>query len=309
MLALYIVIGVIGGLLLLLFLTLLYVNQTNFYSPVKGQNNDHSLTSNTLRFASKERVFSLIDGLAAVSYEDVWTMSYDKKKLHAKLYRNTKSKTVCIMMHGYKGTANRDFSGGAKLMIDSGYNVILADQRGHMLSEGHQITFGIKEKRDTKSWIDFAYKTFGNDIRIVLIGISMGGASVLFASDELKKGDLVIADCPYSTTKEIICNTLKIHGMNPKIFFPIGNFASLIFSHVSLAKEDALPHVKASKAKFLIIHGEADTLVPYTFSKRLYDACPDKVRYELFPKAEHGISYIIDEDRYKRIVKEFIEEN
>ena len=63
-------------------------------------------------------------------------------------------------MHGYKGTANRDFSGGAKLMIDSGYNVILADQRGHMLSEGHQITFGIKEKRDTKSWIDFAYKTF-----------------------------------------------------------------------------------------------------------------------------------------------------
>lgn len=308
MLALWIILGILGGLFLIFFIVLFLINYSNFYSPIKGQNNDHNLTAATLRFTTTERVYSLIDGLLAVSYEDVWTTSFDKKKLHARLYKND-SKVVCIMMHGYRGTAIRDFSGGGKLMIDSGYNVILIDERGHGQSEGHQITFGIKEKRDAKSWIDFAYKTFGNDIKIVLIGISMGAASALLASDNLKEGDLVIADCPYVTTKSIICNVLKMRKLNPKLVFPIVNLGSLIFGHANLAKEDAYSHVKNSKAKFLIIHGDIDSLVPYTFSKALADSFPDKVRYELFKGAEHGISYIIDEDRYKKIVTDFINNN
>ena len=308
MLWLYITLGVLGGLILIFFFLLCFINYTNFYSPHKGQNDDRKLTAATLKFASKERVMNLIDRINEVPYEDVYITSFDKIKLHARLYKN-ESKTVCIMMHGYRGTATRDFSGGARLMIDSGYNVILADERAHGLSKGHQITFGVREKKDVKSWIDFAYKTFGNDIKIVLIGISMGGASVLLASNHLKEGDLVIADCPYLKPKEIIEQTIKVFlKANPKILYPFANLTSIIFGHSSFSKDDASISVKESKAKFLIIHGDIDTVVPYTFSKRLYDVYPDKVQYELFKGAEHGISYIIDEDRYKRVVKEFIEQ-
>ena len=82
----------------------------------------------------------------------------------------------------------------------------------------------------------------------------------------------------------------------------------MIFGHANLSKDDANPHVKNSKAKFMIIHGDLDSIVPYQFSQRVYLDNKDKVRYELFKGAEHGISYIVDKKRYHEIVKEFIEE-
>ena len=94
--------------------------------------------------------------------------------------------------------------------------------------------------------------------------------------------------------------------MNPKIFWPIANLTSIIYGHANLAKDDANEHVKESKAKIMIIHGEDDTLVPYRFSYRIKEENPDKVRYELFPGAEHGISYLIDKPRYQRVIKEFL---
>lgn len=56
----------------------------------------------------------------------------------------------------------------------------------------------------------------------------------------------------------------------------------------------------------LIIHGDKDTVVPYTMSEELYKKHPDKIRYELFPGADHGMSYIVDKPRYQRILKEFL---
>ena len=51
---------------------------------------------------------------------------------------------------------------------------------------------------------------------------------------------------------------------------------------------------------------DADTIVPYTMSEELYKKHPDKIRYELFPGADHGMSYIVDKARYQNILKEFL---
>ena len=307
MLWLYISLGIIAGLLLVFLCALYFVYYETFYTPHKEQNNDFFLTVATYKYCDKETVHFLINRMRNYPYVDGYTLSYDKKKLHARIYPNPNSDTVCIMMHGYRGTCCRDFSGGAYDMIQFGFNVILTDERGHGLSEGHSITFGVKEKRDCEAWIKYAKKEFGEDKRIVLVGISMGGATVLFCSDLLNKGDKVIADCPFTTPKEIICETLKstLH-MNPKFFYPIANLASILYGHANLNKDDASLHVKNSKADIMIIHGDSDTIVPYKLSYRLKELYPN-IRYELFPKAEHGISYLADLPRYQKIVKEFLE--
>ena len=303
---LWILLGVIGGLLILFLVALFFVYHGTFYTPLKGQNDDFVLTGATEKYCDLNVVKMMITRMREYPHEDAYIKSYDHKKLHARIYKQN-SDTVVIMCHGYRGTPCRDFSGGAYDMIESGYNVILIDERGHMESEGHSITFGVEEKRDLALWIKYAKETFGEDKRLVLVGISMGGATVLLASDLLSEKDLVIADCPYSTPKEIISETLKttLH-MNPKIFWPIANLTSIIYGHANLAKDDANEHVKKSKAKIMIIHGEDDTLVPYRFSYRIKEENPDKVRYELFPGAEHGISYLIDKPRYQRVIKEFL---
>ena len=307
MLALYISLGVLGLLILLFFVGLFIVYRGTFYTPLKGQNNDLVFTGATEKYCDINIVTGMVQRMVARPYEDTFITSYDKKKLHARIYKND-SDTVCIMCHGYRGTPCRDFSGGASDMIDKGYNVILIDERGHCQSEGHSITFGVREKKDVASWIKYAKETFGENKRIVLIGISMGGATVLLASDLLSEKDRVIADCPYTTPKEIISNTLEVNlKMNPKIFWPIANLTSIIFGHTDLSKDDTADHVKNSKAKILIIHGEADTLVPMKFSYRMKEMFPDKVRYESFEGAEHGLSYIMDIDRYRNIVDDFLD--
>lgn len=306
MLWLWILLGVLGGLILLFFGALYFVYWNTFYSPHKGQNNDFVLTDATNKYCDKDTVLFMIDRIRNYPYEDTYITSFDSIKLHARVYRQ-ESDTVAILFHGYRGTPCRDFSGGAYDMIKFGFNTILIDERAHCLSEGHSITFGVKEKKDANSWIEYAKKEFGEDKRIVLVGISMGGATVLLASDLLKEGDLVIADCPYSRPRDIISETLKttLH-MNPKIFYPIANMSSIIFGHANLSKDDALEHVKNSKAKILIIHGDDDHIVPHPQSFRLYEACKDKIQYELFPGVDHGISYLADHERYTRVVREFV---
>ena len=279
-----------------------------FYTPLKGQNNDLVFTGATEKYCDINVCKMMVQRLLDIPFEDAYITSFDKVKLHARVYKQD-SDTVVIMCHGYRGTPCRDFSGGAYDMIQAGYNVVLISERGHYMSKGHSITFGVREKKDVGCWIKYVKKTFGEDKRIVLVGISMGGATVLLASDLLSEKDRVIADCPYSTPKEVISNTLKMTlKMNPKIFYPIANLSSIIYGHTNLSKDDANEHVKRSKAKILIIHGEDDTLVPYQFSKRVADDNKDKVRYELFPGAEHGISYLIDKNRYQRSINEFLKE-
>ena len=82
----------------------------------------------------------------------------------------------------------------------------------------------------------------------------------------------------------------------------------MIFGHVNLSKENADEHIKNCPGKVLIIHGKDDTLVPYTFSYRLYEKFKDKIEYALFEGAEHGLSYISNKEKYNQIIDKFLAE-
>ena len=73
------------------------------------------------------------------------------------------------------------------------------------------------------------------------------------------------------------------------------------------ALKSVMKNVKNSKAKMLIIHGNSDTLVPYTHSERVFLENKDKIQYEIFEGSEHGLSYMDDQDRYQRVVNEFLD--
>ena len=306
MLALYICLGVFGGLLFIFFIALIFLHHSTFYSPLNGQNDNFLLTESTKALGITDIVFALINSLLEVPYEDAYINSYDKLKLHARVYENKKSNKLVIMFHGYRGTAIRDFSGGARLMIDQGYNVILVDERAHGESEGHNITFGNREKRDVINWIEYGKQRFGEDKELILVGISMGAATILFASKFIPGTAKLICDCPYTTEKEIMKQSIKNMKLPVWLFYPIVNLSSILFSHASLNKDDAHKNVKECNHKILIIHGDSDTIVPYQFSQQLYLENKDKILYELFPNTEHGVAFVTDTPRYKKIVTDFI---
>ena len=300
-----IVLSIISGLLIILLIGLFGLYMYSFYSPKKGQSDDFNLSA-PLYNGMHDKVIPLIESIRKIPYEDAYITSFDKLRLHARIYENKGSKKVAVLCHGYRGTARRDFSGGAVEVINLGYTTILIDERAHGTSQGHSITFGVREVKDVIRWVEYARNRFGEDIELVLIGISMGGATVLMAADKVGKAK-IIADCPYSSPKIMLSSSVKSLGLPVSIFYPLLNLASIVFAHTSLNKISAYDTVKNTDNPILIIHGNKDTVVPYTISQDLYRTYQDKIQYELFDGAEHGMSYIIDKPRYQKIIRDFLD--
>lgn len=300
----FLVSGILFLLLLLFFLFLFGVYRYTFYSPKKGQLNDYDLSASIYQ-GRKEYITQLIDEFKAREHEDIYVKSFDNLKLHARLYENHINNKVAILCHGYRGTAYRDFCGGSKEVIELGYNVISIDQRAHGFSQGHSITFGVREVKDLLEWVKFARKRFGEDCELLLIGISMGGATVLMAANQVNNVK-IIADAPYSSPRIQLENTIKKMKLPVKLFYPLVNLSSILFAHTNLNKGSAYDSIKTTNNRILIIHGKDDTLVPYQISYDLYQAYPDKIRYELFEGADHGVSYLVDRKRYCQIIQDFL---
>ena len=304
----WIIIGsVLGGLLLILLITLYFIYRYIFHSPRKGQNNDFRVEPALDYQGTLDKLQGLIQKVVSLPYEDLWIKSDDGLKLHGYFYRNDSSNKFILMFNGYRGTPRSNFSGSTLDVINLGYNVILCDQRAHNLSDGHTITFGRKEQYDVVAWIEYVKEKWGNSIKIAIAGISMGAATVLLASDKIDSEIKVIADCPFSSQKAVISSMMKVMKFPPKIFWPLAYLSCIIYGHARL-KDDALVNVSNSKCKILIIHGTKDSVVPYKMSERVYLANKDHVQYELFEGVEHALSYLKDTERYRNIVTKFLEE-
>ena len=305
-----IIASVILGIFLLLFLVVYVLYRITYRSPFRRQLSDFNLpvSKNYQSYPKFKR--DLIDKFMARSYEDVYITSYDELRLHARVFitRGSGNK-VAILCHGYRGAGYRDFCAASKVLFELKYNVILIDQRGHGLSDGHNITFGIRESKDLLSWINYTKERFGKDADIVLFGVSMGGHTVLNISDQIDKKIKIIADSPYVSIEESLKNTIRSIHLPVFLVYPLVKLAGIMFTHENMNRNNVLDRVRDSKNQIMIIHGSGDTVIPYEFSMLIAATYPSKVRYELFRNADHCGSYLVDYEWYNQIIKDFLSDN
>ncbi len=249
----------------------------------------------------------LCEDLEAKPYERVYTMSFDGLRLSARYYHVADGAPLQIQFHGYRGSGIRDFCGGNMLATKAGFNTLLVDQRAHGSSQGNTMTFGIKERYDCVSWVNFARERFGVDTQILLAGISMGAATVLMASQlELPKNVKgIVADCAYTSPKAIICKVIGDMKLPPKLIYPLVVLGARLFGHFSLEESSAVEAVRHAKVPILLVHGEKDKFVPCAMSVQIYEACASRKKLELYPDAGHGISFALDEPRYEKMLHNF----
>lgn len=236
--------------------------------------------------------------------------SFDGLTLHGDFFEYAPGAPMELMFHGYRGSAERDLSGGVQRCFKIGRSVLLVDQRCSCRSEGDVITFGIKEHRDCLTWVNFLVDHFGPDVKIILTGISMGGATVLTASGcDLPENVIgILADCPYSSPKEIICKVIKDMGLPPKIFYPFTKLSARIFGKFDLEETSPLEGVKNCRIPVIFFHGESDDFVPCDMSRELFEACASKKKLVTIPGAGHGLSYAVDPEKYLTSLREFFGE-
>lgn len=255
----------------------------------------------------KDRVGAGIAHINATECKWVETYSFDGLKLSARYFDNGRENTV-ILFHGYRSSAARDFCCALKLYTDLKLNVLLVDQRAHGRSEGRLMTFGVKESRDVVSWVEFLNKKY-NPQKILLGGMSMGATTVLLAAGKKLPENVraVIADCGYTSPEEIIKSVAKrFLKINAAFLLPFINICCIAFGGFSIKGVSTEKSLKNCDLPILLIHGEADTFVPCEMSRKAFCSCNDKCRLVTVKNAYHGMSFLVDEDRIKGEISEFL---
>ncbi len=234
--------------------------------------------------------------------------SYDGLKLHGFYYECRAGAPIEIIFNGYRGTAERDLSAAVERCFSLGHNVLIANQRSSGISDGHVITFGVRECRDTLPWVELVRETFGADTPVILGGVSMGAATVMMASAlELPKNVVcILADCGYSTAKEIICKCISEMHLPPRMIYPLVKLSARLFGGFDLEESSPMDAMKKATLPVVFLHGDADNFVPHTMSERLYEACTSKhKKLVLIKGAAHGLAYPADKETYVSALREF----
>lgn len=230
--------------------------------------------------------------------------------LRANLLLPEKSNGMLIIAcHGARSSGLGEFAFMADYFYNGGFTVLLPEHRGCGKSDGKFMGYGTHESKDTLLWLDYAKQRFPQ-LKIFLLGVSMGGATVLMMSDKIKQGEVcgIISDCAYTSAWEEFKYQLKVSFHLPA--FPILHICNLycrLFAHYSFKDASPIDCVKNAKAPVLFIHGKDDDFVPFFMEKQLYDACGAHKELLVVDGAVHARSYYKNSALYERRLNAFFE--
>ena len=305
----YIILGVVLFIIFALFIGLIIAFNLTFYVGKRDVIDPDNLIlpngGNFERF--REDISNWIKENRSRDFKVYKIKSFDGLTLSSKYFEFNKDAPIEIIFGGYRGNSERDLSAAVERCFKVKHSVLMVDQRASGDSDGKVTTFGVNESKDCLSWIDFVIKTFGENIKIVLGGVSLGGATVLSASDKVPSNVwYIIADCPFTSPKEIITKVIEKDMKLPsKLLYPLVKLSAKTFGKFDVEKTSPLNSVKNAKAPIIFIHGDKDEFVPYQMSIDLYNSCTSEKSLCLIENAEHGLGYPENPDKYIKSILEF----
>lgn len=296
------------GLLFLILLTAYICFRMAYFVPKKAKlHPEYEMPPGKIYEPYYGQMRRWMEEVRAMPHQEFSIRSFDGLTLWGKYYEYAPGAPIELMFHGYRGTAERDLCGGVQRSFSLGHSVLIVDQRASCRSGGSVITFGRKESRDCLSWVDFMIGHFGEDVRIILCGISMGATTVLLAAGQtLPKNVIgVLADCGFSCAKDIIRKVIRQLKLPYKVLYPFVRLGGILYGGFDPNKADATTAVKNCRVPVIFFHGDDDDYVPWQMSRINYDACSSVKELVITPGAGHGMCYLLDQQAYIDAVRTF----
>lgn len=298
-----------AGLVLLVLLGCYLCFYIAFYAPPRKERDpeDIEIPPGEIYEPFRDQMVQWLKEARARNPKTYQITAFDGTVLYGKFYEYAPGAPMELMFHGYRGGAERDLSGGVHRCFACGRSALVVDQRCSGRSGGNVITFGIREHRDCLAWIDFAVEEFGPDVKIILTGISMGASTVVMAGGKPLPPNVIgiLADCGYSTARDIMEVVIGKMGLPPKLCYPFVKLAARIYGGFDLEEYSPMEALGSCKVPVIFFHGEDDDLVPCRMSKAMYDACPTKKALITVPGAGHGLAFPVDQEYYLGELRSF----
>lgn len=173
---------------------------------------------------------------------------------------------VILYFHGNGGTG-ADRMSSVQPLVREGYGVVLAEYRGYGGNPGSPSGAGLLV--DVRAQRDWARATWPG-APLVPWGESLGtGLATALAAEGGVSG--VVLDAPYTSIRELAAAAVR--------WAPTG----LLLRHPF----ESLRHVEAIDAPILVMHGEADLVIPVSHGRRILEAARCRTEAVILPGVGH----------------------
>lgn len=176
--------------------------------------------------------------------------------------RDQAAKLPIIFAHGWIET--KEFHLREAVMLSrAGHDVVLLDLRCHGRSTGACVTFGVLEKRDVAAVIDEANRRGMIGGRVIVMGYSLGAATMLqFAADD-PRAAAVIAIAPFVTMSDAVRSFHRAHRVPLSDDFVQHGFALACRRYgFEMGEASTIAAVRRLQQPALFICGTDDGLLP-----------------------------------------------
>jgi uncharacterized protein len=203
------------------------------------------------------------------AFEDAWFKAADGTQLHGWFVPCEGARAVALFAHGNAGNLSHraDYLSNLHQL---GVAVLAFDYRGYGRSSGKPSEAGIiADGRAARTWLADRLKIPERDI--VLMGESLGGAVAAQLASEAPARGLVLENT-FSSVPDVAA-----------VHYPWLPVRQLM--RTKLATVDV---IKSYHGPLLQVHGDADTIVPFTLGRKLFDAANEPKQFLVIPGGDHN---------------------
>jgi dipeptidyl aminopeptidase/acylaminoacyl peptidase len=198
-------------------------------------------------------------------------------------------KHAVVLLHGFGGN-RKQMLPRARFLREQGYAVLLYDARACGESTGDAISFGYREREDVIAAVRFLKERGCQDI--ACLGMSQGGATILFAAEELTEVKCVICESVYDEMAHAVDRRMRHYTGVPG---SLGACLLVPFAErrVGLSIDQVRPvdHVGKLRCPILIISGGKDERTWPEDTDRLFRAAASPKELWMIPEARHEDLY------------------
>jgi uncharacterized protein len=222
-----------------------------------------------------------------VTYTAHTVATADGEQLRAWHLQRPDAVAQVVYFHGNGGNLSvwTDILAGIAL---HGYEVFAIDYRGFGMSTGRPTEQGLY--RDVEATLDYVHGAVRRpDLPLIYWGRSIGSVMAAYAASR-RAPDGVILEAGFPTARALLSSSPVM-------------FALSFFSTYRFPTAEWMAGVSAPT---LVIHGDADSVIPYDLGQRLYDSLPGPKRFVTIRGGDHNDPAPRDADLYWGEVQRFI---
>jgi len=193
---------------------------------------------------------------------------------------------LIALFHGY-AASKASLLTPARVFHELGYTTFLVDFYGSGGSSGSGTTIGVKEASDVAAAVDYVRRTWPNR-KLVLYGISMGGAAVLRAigTDKINP-DAVIVEATFDSLLNAGKSRFRAMGLPTSPFAEMLIFWGSMQTVSNLFLHNPADYARSVNCPTLVLHGEKDERATLEQGRAIAAAMGPKARFVSFAGVPH----------------------